>query len=270
MFKRTVLAALAAGALTVGLAAQEGATIVMRSGEKITGQLVDMGGSGFTVKVNGQDRQIGTNDVAVIDFGGSGDISDADWAKVNGPGVLLRNGQGVNGRLSDIGGTAPLRITLSTSSGDRNFTSSEVSRIVFARPTGSVATSGTAAAPGVPEGQGIAVSGSQAWTPTGMAVRQGDRLTFNATGEVRLSNDSADVATASGARSQRKSATAPLPENFAGALIARVGNSAPFPIGESQTVTMPANGQLFLGINDDHVNDNQGGYRVVINRASRR
>jgi hypothetical protein len=269
MFKRTVLAVLAAGALAVGVAAQEGATIVMRSGEKVSGQLVDMGGAGFTVRVSGQDRQIGKNDVAVIDFGGSGDISDADWNKVNGPGVLLRNGQGVSGQLSDIGGTSPLRISLSTSSGDRNFTSSEVSKIVLARPSSGVATSGTSNAPGVPEGQGVAVSGSQAWTPTGVTVRQGDRLTFSATGEVRLSADSADVASASGARSQRKSATAPLPSVFAGALIARVANSAPFPIGEQQTVTMPANGQLFLGINDDDVNDNQGGFRVVINRTRR-
>jgi len=31
---------------------------------------------------------------------------------------------------------------------------------------------------------------------------------------------------------------------------------------------MPANGQLFLGINDDHVADNQGGYRVTLQRAT--
>ena len=58
---------------------------------------------------------------------------------------------------------------------------------------------------------------------------------------------------------------------YAGALIAKVANNgAPFPIGERQTVTMPADGQLFLGINDDHVGDNQGGYRVVIQRTTRR
>jgi hypothetical protein len=65
-------------------------------------------------------------------------------------------------------------------------------------------------------------------------------------------------------------AGAPLPQNFAGALIARIGNSAPFPIGDQTTVTMPANGQLFLGINDDHVQDNSGGFRVNIQRQNRR
>ena len=62
----------------------------------------------------------------------------------------------------------------------------------------------------------------------------------------------------------------PLPGNFAGALIARVGNSAPFPIGNATTVTVPAAGQLFLGINDDNVGDNQGGFRVSIQRQARR
>jgi hypothetical protein len=33
---------------------------------------------------------------------------------------------------------------------------------------------------------------------------------------------------------------------------------------------MPANGQLFLGINDDHVGDNAGGYRVNVQRTNSR
>ena len=85
-----------------------------------------------------------------------------------------------------------------------------------------------------------------------------------------MSTDASDMANANGSRSGRKSASAPVPEAAAGALVARVGNSAAFPIGENQTVTMPANGQLFLGINDDHTGDNSGGYRVTITRASRR
>jgi hypothetical protein len=271
MLKRMILAAAAVCAFAVGAQAQENATIVLRSGEKVTGQLVDMGGSGFTVRVNGQDRQLGSNDVAVIDFTGSGELSGEDWSKIGeGPAIVLRNGQTVSGRLSDIGGTAPLRITVSTSTGNRDFTSSEVGRIVLSRPSSTVATSGSANTPGVPEGPGIAVVGNQNWTPTGLTVRQGERITFTATGEVRLSTDAADVAKPDGASSQRKSQTAPLPGVFAGALIARVGNGSPFPIGAQQTVTMPANGQLFLGINDDHTSDNQGGFRVNVQRQGRR
>jgi hypothetical protein len=270
MLRRSILAAVAVVALVAGTQAQENATLVMRSGEKVSGQLVDMGGVGFTVRVNGQERQIATNDVAVIDFGGNGDVSAEDWAKVSsGQGVLLKNGQSVEGQLYDIGGTTPLRITLKTSSGDRQFSSSEIGRIVLARPSSAVATSGSATA-GIPEGQGIAVPANQQWTATGITVRRGEVLTFATSGEVRLSTDSSDVAGAAGARSQRLAAGAPLPQNFAGALIARVGNGAPFPVGDQTRVTMPAAGQLFLGINDDNVGDNQGGFRVNVQRSARR
>jgi hypothetical protein len=258
----------------VSAQAQESATLVLRSGEKVQGQLVDMGGVGFTVRVNGQERQIPTNDVSVIDFTGSGDVSDADLNRVSGGAqtIFLRNGQAIDGQLYDIGGTSPLRITLKTSSGDRELSSSEIGRIVLSRPTNSVATSGASSSSttGIPEGTGIAVPGNAAWTPTGLTVRQGDRVTFSATGEVRLSTDSADVANANGSRAGRKVAAAPVPDAAAGALVARVGNSPAFPIGESQTVTMPANGQLFLGINDDHVGDNQGGFRVTVQRTNSR
>jgi hypothetical protein len=250
----------------VSMQAQENATLVLRSGEKVAGQLVDMGGVGFTVRVNGQERQIATNDVSVIDFTGNGDVSEGDLNR--GQALWLRNGQTVDGQLYDIAGTSPLKITLKTSSGDREFASSEVGRIVLSRPSSSVATSGSSSTTGIPEGTGIAVPGNAAWTPTGQTVRRGDRLSFSATGEVRLSTDASDVANANGSRAGRKSAGAPVPDAAAGALIARVGNSAPFPIGENQTVTMPANGQLFLGINDDHVGDNQGGYRVTLQRGT--
>ena len=267
MFKRTILAAAAVFALAVSMQAQENATLVLRSGEKVAGQLVDMGGVGFTVRVNGQERQIATNDVSVIDFTGNGDVSEADLNR--GQTLWLRNGQTIDGQLYDIAGTAPLKITMKTSSGDREFASSEVGRIVLSRPSSpAVGTCGSSSTTGVPEGTGVAVPGNAAWTPTGQTVRRGDRLSFSATGEVRLSTDASDVANANGSRAGRKSAGAPVPDAAAGALIARVGNSAPFPIGENQTVTMPANGQLFLGINDDHVADNQGGYRVTVQRAT--
>jgi hypothetical protein len=256
----------------VSTQAQESATLVMRSGEKVTGQLVDMGGVGFTVKVNGADRNIATNDVAIIDFTGSGDVPQEQLSRAAGgtQTVWLRNGQSIDGQLYDIAGTSPLRITVKTSSGDRELSSSEIGRIVLSQPSSAVATSGNANTVGIPEGAGIAVSGTTAWTPTGLTVRRGEVLTFTTTGEVRLSTDANDMAGSAGARSQRKSASAPLPNNFAGALIAKVGNSPAFPIGDQATVTMPAAGQLFLGINDDHLADNSGGFRVNIQRSSRR
>ena len=72
------------GLLVTGAAyAQNSATLTLRSGEKVSGDLVDLGGVGYTVRVNGNERQIPQNDVAVIDFTG-GSMSDADWAKFTG------------------------------------------------------------------------------------------------------------------------------------------------------------------------------------------
>ncbi|MBA3297587.1 MAG: hypothetical protein H0U19_11705, partial [Acidobacteria bacterium] len=263
MFKRTIFAIAVAAVTYVGAAqAQENATLTLRSGERVAGQLVDMGGVGFTVRVNGQERQIPTNDVAVIDFTG-GTMTADDWSKVTGGNqvVWLRNGQTVNGTLYDIGGTSPLKITLRTGNGDREFSSSEIGRIVLSQTDAAVAAVGTPAAAATPTlaaatGNGIVVSSKSAWTPTGLTVRRGEVLTVNTSGEIQLSRDANDVSGSAGAKSQRYSPNAPLPRAFAGALIARVGNGEAFAIGNQTTVTMPAAGQLFLGINDDGFEDN--------------
>lgn len=271
MLKRTILALTVAAAVmaTTGLA-QESATLVLRSGDRVSGQLIDLGGVGFTIRVNGQDRNIPTGDVAVIDFAG-GDINDFDWNRINSGHhvAVLRNGQAVEGSLYDIGGTSPLRISFRTSSGDRDFSSNEISRIVLGRPS-NVPSGTTGPGAAIPGGDGFVVPGNQQWTPTGLTVRRGEVLQLNTTGEVQLSTDSADVATPAGARSGRLAPGAPMPTAIAGALIGRIGNGRPFGVGNLTTLQAPAAGQLFLGINDDNVNDNQGGFRVQITRTSRR
>jgi hypothetical protein len=278
MFKRTILA-LSVVALTVPAIAraQESATITMRSGDKVSGELMDLGGVGFTVKVNGAERQIPANDVAVIDFGGSS-MSDADWAKIPGsrPSVILRSGEVIPGRLTDIGGSSPLRLTISGRSGNRDVSSSEVSHIVLTRPANAPAASSgssdsTNANLASATGSGIVVSARQGWTATGMTVRRNDSYSINANGEVQLSGDANDIATPFGSKSGRKAANAPLPNALAGALIGRIGpNGQPFAIGSGVTIRMPGDGQLFLGINDDGFDDNRGEFRVDISRANAR
>jgi hypothetical protein len=273
MFKRTILA-LAIAALTfTGVAqAQENATFTLRSGEQLSGQLMDLGGVGFTVKVNGVEKQIPTNDVAVIEFAG-GSPSDGDWAKVsNGQQVVaLKSGDTVTGQLYDVSGSSPLKITFKTASGEREFSSNEIARIILARPANAVATTGNNAALASATGSGISVSPKQAWTSTGLTVRKGEVLTFNASGEVQLSGDAKDVATPFGSKTGRKAPNAPVPSALAGALIGRIGpNGQPFGIGSGAAVPMPAAGQLFLGINDDGLDDNQGEFRVDITRTNRR
>ena len=147
MFKRTILA-LAVAALTVhgrgsGAGECHAHAAFGRDGSAVSSWIWAV--SGFAVRVNGADRQIPTNDVAVIDFAG-GSMTDADWAKVpeGQQVVLLKSGETVNGQLYDIGGTSPLRITVKTASGERELSSNEISRIILARPgKRGVATSGT-------------------------------------------------------------------------------------------------------------------------------
>ena len=263
--KRTVLSAVCAATLATGVAyGQASATLTLRSGEKVSGDLIDLGGVGYTVRVNGNERQIGQNDVAVIDFTG-GTMSDADWAKFTGTSqVVLRSGQTIDGSLYDIGGASPLRLTVRTNNGERELSSNEVARIVIARPDNvATGTSGVAATPAVPGA--ITVQANQPWTSTGITVRRGQRVTFNTTGEIQISDNPNDIAAPDGAKDGRKAANAPVQVAPAGALIGRVGNGAPFPIGgNNQAITMPANGVLYLGINDDGFPDNKGNFQVIV------
>lgn len=265
MLKRTVLSAFCAAAMLVtGIAyAQDSATLTLRSGEKVSGQLVDLGGVGYTVRVNGNERQIPQNDVAVIDFTG-GTMSDADWAKFSGSTqVVLRNGQTIDGQLYDIGGTSPLRLTIRTASGDRDVSSSEVARIVISRPENATAgTTGIGAT--APVAGAITVQANQPWTPTGITVRKGQTLTIQTTGEVQLSDDATDVATPDGAKNGRRAPNAQLKQTLAGALIGRIGNGTPFGIGTMTSIVAPASGVLYLGINDDGFADNKGNFQVIV------
>lgn len=272
MLKRTLSALAIAAVASVGVAqAQENVTLILKSGERLSAQLIDHGGVGFTVKVNNEERRIPTNDVAVIDFTGR-NLTNDDWNKVSGGNhiAVLRSGQSVTGQFYDIAGTTPLRITMKTSDGERELQSSEVATIILGRTDAAVsATSGSGTTGSAPSAGGaVVVNGNQQWTSTGIMVRKGERLTFNTSGEVRLSSTGDEVAQPAGATSGRKVAGAPLPNQIAGALIGRIGtNGQPFGIGNLNSVVVPETGMLFLGINDDHVADNSGEFRVQITRS---
>ena len=203
MTKRILLAAVVIVGLASAASAQEAATIVLRSGERVSGQLIDHGGVGFTISVGGANRTIPTGEVAVVEFaGGSSALSNDMAARLNNGQhvVVLKNGQAIVGNFYDIGGTTPLRITMDTDSGRRDFTSSEVGRIYLAPVGGSAGTAG--AQPGAPGS--VVVVANQAWTPTGLIVRRGETLTLQTTGEVQLSGDGNDKAHSAGAYSQRR------------------------------------------------------------------
>ena len=115
------------------------ATLVTRSGERIAGSLVDFGAGGVTIRVSGQTRTFRIDELAVIDFTNASSYPANELERANnGSHVLvLRNGSVLGGRLADIGGSAPLRITFVEGGATRDFSSDEVARIYFASPTGS-------------------------------------------------------------------------------------------------------------------------------------
>jgi hypothetical protein len=56
-----------------------------------------------------------------------------------------------------------------------------------------------------------------------------------------------------------------MPSRAGGALIGRIGNGAPFYVGEGNTSFRAGNsGRLFLGVNDDYLRDNSGSFRVRV------
>jgi Ca2+-binding EF-hand superfamily protein len=113
-------------------------------------------------------------------------------------------------------------------------------------------------------GDVIIVDSAQRWTDTGITVRAGQTLQFDAEGQIRLSDNGQDFATAAGSTSGRRAVNSPVPSAPAGGLIARIGNRAPVYVGDRRALRAPVNGRLYLSVNDDHLADNQGDYRVTV------
>ena len=250
-------------------AAQEVATLALRNGERPAGELIDLNAAGFTMRINGQERQFPESEVASVEFDATPPPAAAVAKVQNGQGVvLLKSGSVVDGRLTDIGGTHPLRLTVDTPSGQRDFQSSEVAQVLL-HPVNSSAPAASAAAAAVPSGQQagtVTVPGNQPWTPTNITVRRGQQIRLNASGSINV-----NAATSSGPDGSPAATVAssryPIGNAPVGALIARIGNGRPFLVGAPpDPISMTANGQLFLGVNDDNFSDNGGNYSVTIIR----
>ena len=110
----------------------------------------------------------------------------------------------------------------------------------------------------------VTVTARTAWTDTGVDVRPGQDVSFAATGEVRWGPGRRHGA--GGERNSPFNPSRPMPDSNAAALIGKIGeNGDPFFIGElTQPIRVRGAGRLFLGINDDFLDDNTGTLRVII------
>lgn len=283
-FRHLLNAALLACALTLpGQVSGQGSddiTVLLRSGERISGRLEDLNNGTLFVRVSAHDqRRLPLTQVALIDYvGGAQGLPETELGSARGADhvMVLRNSQIVAGRLLDIEGGAGsdkpddrrVYIFRTTAGEERRVAAEEVGRVYLGQYPAAQGTSGSASssALAMPESaSGVRVPANQPWTSTGIRVSEGQTVNFSAQGEVQWSPSAADRATPAGAASgQRAADRAPLPSALAGALVGRIGNGAPFGIGNQTVVPMPATGELFLGVNDDEVGDNSGGFVVDV------
>ena len=178
--------------------------------------------------------------------------------------LVLRSGRRVEGDLVGVRGST---VEFDENGSTRRYDRSEVARIEL----GSGSSSGSSSSSydrggGRPTGlreRTTTVDAASDWSDSGIDVRSGMSLYFEASGKVQWGPDRKDGPAGEGGN--HKNANRPMPNRAGGALIGRVGGSAPFLIGDDRgPIRMRESGRLSLGVNDDYLQDNRGSFRVTI------
>jgi hypothetical protein len=258
--------------------AQMSLTAVLKNGQRHTGTNLAYRLDGRQVIVRtsqAEEPRIAVDQVAYIDFGGT-----ADPANLNLSGsqeaVVMRDGSVVKGQVLELGHTnkadltSPYFVIFRTENGEeRRLPSGQVSRVYFAGGQQTTGTTGSTS-PGnavTPSNQTYTLSSQQQWLPTGIVLNRGEIFTVNASGEITIGGDGNPKATPVGAGQTHPNN--PLPNAPSGALIGRIADGQPFLIGNQTRIQAPAAGQLFLGVNDSHMADNQGNFQIEVRRSGR-
>jgi hypothetical protein len=253
-----------------------GVTVWLEDGTSMRGSLTALDSRALsleTMRANGGVWRRGLTDVAVIDFEGRGRraIEERGYESrdARAPHMLvMRDGRRLTGEF--IGAARGMRggessyLFRTTNGRITSFTPAMASRLYLGRGDSGL-TSGVNDN-GFGNQPTIVVSARDGWTATRLSVRRGELIAFQARGEVQLSADNADRARPSGSNNNRQAPSAPLLSATAGALIGRVGGTVFLIGGNEAGIRMPASGELFLAVNDDHFPDNQGSYEVLVRR----
>jgi len=248
------------------------ATFVLRNGDRVSGELSYKGGTSYTL--NGRDYP--SRDIALIEFV-PGEPSAAELSAIptvdNNPSeherhvFVTRNGEIIFGKIYHISADGNT-FTFDRREGGRQDIAADNLARVYVNPAGARSVYNRIVAANAPVGTSgtamtIRVPANQAWTDTGLTVNQGDRVSFQASGEITYGRSPGQTATPDGGAERR--ANYPDPTVPVGALIGKVGNSAPFGIGtQGQPLGMPASGRLMIGVNDNELADNGGFFTVVV------
>jgi hypothetical protein len=117
----------------------------------------------------------------------------------------------------------------------------------------------------------VSVSGSVAWTDTGLSLTRGQRFVVHATGRVVFAKGVPPVGPDGATDPHPGVCVLPGPDHHA-ALIARISAptpGAPFLVGSTFDGTADRDGQLQLGINDVGVDGNAGAFQAGVQVAPR-
>lgn len=267
--------------------AQEQATVLKRDGSRVSGRFEAWNRNTNTLYLRlslADQRVIPVGESAVLEVAGNAEnlpANEIEAARGGDHVLVLRSGEVLRGRLLNIEGgegsgkeDEPRQVAFKPNdAGERRMRFSEVRRLYFGNFPSNLAPSPSPSPapappspnePAMPPGS-VRVAANAGWVSTNFTLRRTDRVQFTTEGQVQLSGDAEDKAGPAGSLRGRYAANSPAPSLLAGALIGRIGNGAPFAIGD-QTVPlpMPADGMLFLAVNDDEVSDNRGAFVVTL------
>lgn len=292
MFRRFIAAiALVASTGLYVFAAPERATFILTDGERKSGPVVYHGDehenliNGYlNLGVDGgKDLTFPFNQVAVIDFVG-GMPSANELAQLGTRHLLvMRDGTTQEGRFVNMTGGDTL-FWENTAGQQQRYPIQSVARVYLNSQSARTVFNYTPAAanPAAPSSSGdvsVRVDARQQWVDTGLTVRQGDLVTFHASGEIQTAagetvtpdGNGLGAAGANRRNAPRGRATLggyPAPDVAVGALLGKIGNGTPFGIGrQTQALTMPASGRLMLGVNDSNLGDNSGAFTVAVSTS---
>jgi hypothetical protein len=183
--------------------------------------------------------------------------------------LVMRDGRRIQGELRSVSSSGVIEFLEARGYSTRTLrvNRDEVERIEFNEDTGA-GTWGADEPSTRPAGlreRDVTVGANVAWTDTGIDLRPGQTIYFEATGKVRWGPDRRDGP--AGEKNSPRNPNRPMPSRPAAALIGRIGADSNdyFFIGDAQgPIRVPARGRLFLGINDDYLIDNSGSFRVTV------
>jgi len=185
--------------------------------------------------------------------------------------LVLRNGSRVQGELVSVRGSV-IEFEEQRGSGGRRTIRVDRDEVVRIELDGRVGGGGDGGFPGGGNGgrppgmreRSVSVGSTVAWNDTGIDLRAGQTIFFEASGNVRWGRDRRDGP--EGESGSPNNPNRPIANRPAAGLIGKVGSGSDFFfIGDEQgPIRVRSSGRLYLGINDDFLQDNSGSFRVIV------